>query len=78
MALKSIEEAESLVGKTFERDGKRREVTRVSGLEISQFDHRTVLGEVFWRVPGGKERMAPTPVPTFGTWLSKASVVPNQ
>lgn len=78
MALKSIAEAESLVGKIFERDGKRREVTRVSGLEISQFDHRTVLGEIFWRVPGGNERQAPTPAPTFGAWLSKASVVSDQ
>lgn len=78
MALKSIAEAESLVGKVFERDGKRREVTRVSGLEISGYDHRTVLGEVFWRVPGGKERTTPTPAPTFGAWLSKATAVSNR
>ena len=75
---KKIEEAGSLVGAIFERDGKRREITRVSGLEISQFDRRTVLVEIFWRVPGGRERKVPTPAPKFGAWLSKAGEISNQ
>jgi hypothetical protein len=78
MALKSIHEAGSLVGKTFEREGKRREVTKVSGLKISEFDGRTVLGDIFWKVPGGNERKAPTKATDFGAWLSKASEVSNE
>jgi hypothetical protein len=78
MALKSIHEAGSLVGKTFERAGKRREVTKALGLEISEFDGRTVLGDIFWKVPGGNERKAPTKAPDFGAWLSKAVEVSEE
>jgi len=60
----------SLVGRTFERDGKRRTVTRV---ELWTEDRS--IGNVYWARPGMKERTQPIFSSYFETWLRGATEV---
>lgn len=69
----TIEDANALTGTSWALGDERREITRIEGAEVSPYDHRTILANVFWRKPGGKERTKPTPLTTFRTWLNKAS-----
>lgn len=73
MTIKTIEQAKALVGSTWERDGLRREITRVEDLRMST--HGTVLGNVYWRRPGGSEQKRPLWFPYFQEWVSKAERV---
>ena len=68
--INTVEDAKELVGQVWERDGKKREVTRIENLRAS---HGYVHGNVYWRRPGGKERGNPKWLPYYGQWLSKAT-----
>jgi len=72
MHVKTIEDAKALIGTTWERDGKRRTVTRIEGLRISGWDNNTLCGNVYWRRPDGAERKLPQWLSYFLTWLSMA------
>lgn len=73
MQVTTIDEARALVGRTFERDGKRRTVTRVEGIRPSVFGPTHGLcGDVYWSRPGGKEQKRNIWLPYFNDWLSKA------
>jgi len=61
-----IEDPYELVGRTFERDGMRREVTRVE---------RSIGYDIYWRRPGGNERKEPMWWPNFQTWVENADEV---
>ena len=71
----TVSAAESLAGTTWEVQGDVREITRVKNAELSPYDRSTILADIFWRKPGGKERANPTPLTTFRTWLNKASQI---
>ena len=75
MRTKTLKEVKALVGTTWERDGKRRTVTRIEDLHISIWDDETPVGDVYWRRPGGRERTRPFWLPNFWTWLAKAKRV---
>ncbi|HBC3900641.1 MULTISPECIES: hypothetical protein [Vibrio harveyi group] len=70
---KTVNEALSLAGKTWSIGEDVREITRIENAQVSQYDRRTVMADVYWRKPGGKERIKPTPLTTFTTWLNKAN-----
>jgi len=61
---------ESLVGRTFERDGLKRKVNRVD-----TYGYGPGRGNVFWGRPGGFSRLQPTWLPNFLKWLEKAKEV---
>lgn len=69
--IKTIQDAVELIGTTWERDGKQRTVTRIEDLELSSF-YDSVIGKVYWKRPGGKERKQPQWFPYFNDWLVKA------
>ena len=71
----TVSEATALGNTMWEFNGERREIIRVEGAVLSQYDHRTVLADVYWRKEGEKERSKPTPLTTFRTWLNKAKLI---
>lgn len=72
MQVHTIEDAKNIAGKTFERDGLRRTVTRVNDVHICGV---SILGYVYWKRPGGKECGAPKCLPIFNAWLTGADEV---
>jgi hypothetical protein len=71
----TVAAAQSLAGMTWAIDEDVREITRIENAQVSQYDRRTVMADVYWRKPGGKERSKSTPLTTFRTWLNKATPV---
>ena len=71
----TVAAAESLAGTSWEVNGDVREIIRVENAELSTYDRSTIMADIFWRKPGGKERSNPTPLTTFRTWLNKASQI---
>jgi len=71
MRIKTVEEAKALVGTIWERDGLKREITRVERLREMK-SYNIIAGDVYWRRPGGKERKLPQWIPYFNEWLTKA------
>lgn len=69
MKVKTVDEAMALVGRTFERGGQSRTITRIEQLRETC---GRVFGFVYWKRPGGKERVQPKWLPYFNEWLSKA------
>lgn len=69
--IKTIEQAKTLIGTTWERDGLQREITRIENLRVSC--HGTVFGNVYWRRPGHAEQKRPLWFPYFQKWLCKAN-----
>lgn len=70
---KTTADANSLVGTVWSIGDDEREITRVENVKVSEYDHTTIMADVYWRKPGGKERTKPTPLTTFRTWLNKAT-----
>lgn len=65
----TITEARELVGRTYERDGKRRTVVEI--------DTTFAMFDVLWKRPGsGTIRRAW--VSTFDEWISKATEVADE
>lgn len=76
MKIETIEDAKSLVGKTFERDGKRRIITRIENLCAFEFGgYINLRGDVYWKRPGGNEQKKNIWLPYFCDWLSGATEV---
>lgn len=75
MRIETIEQARELVGRTFERDGKRRIVVRVDNLSEGR-PGWFMSGDVYWKRPLGKTRSHPVILFDFKEWLSKATEVP--
>jgi len=73
MKIETIEQAKTLVGTTWERDGQQRHITRITDLRMGTFS--CVCGHVYWARPGGKERKQSVWLPYFRDWLAKASEV---
>lgn len=73
--INTIAEAAELRGTTWERDGKRRVVTRVVNLCAM---YGKIYGSVYWRRPEGLERLLPSPVSNFDAWLSGATEVKTE
>jgi len=72
---RTVQAAQSLAGTTWENKGDVRVITRIEHAQISTYDPNTILADVYWAKPGGKERQNPTPLTTFRTWLNKAKQV---
>ncbi|EKO3607098.1 hypothetical protein M6C35_002006 [Vibrio metschnikovii] len=70
---KTIADANSLVGTVWGIGDDKREITRVENVKVSVYDHNTLMADIYWCKPGGKERSKPTPLTTFRTWLNKAT-----
>mgnify|MGYP001574488038 CR=1 FL=1 len=70
-----ITEAEQLVGQTFKRGPSIRTITRIEGLQEYPSHPEVLLGDVYWKRPGGSERKNPQWMPDFLRWLSKATEV---
>jgi len=68
MAIKTIEDAEALVGKTFGSGKDARTVDRIENLHMAW---GTVTGNVYWGRPGGKVRAQSQYLPYFKDWLRK-------
>lgn len=75
MRITTIAEARELVGRTFERDGKRRTVTRIEHLSTGQGG--ALCGDVYWCRPGSAERQRPQWLFDFLTWHEKATEITN-
>lgn len=69
VTVKTIEEAQALVGQTFGSGTHQRTVTRIEGLRVQ---HGYVGGDVYWKRPGGKERAKNIWLPYFMNWVKKA------
>jgi hypothetical protein len=60
-------EPHELPGTVWQRDGSRREITRVEKSAASY--------DVYWKRPGGNERKLPVWLPYFRQWLAGAEMV---
>ena len=70
----NIEDAQALVGQTFGSGNTQRTITRIENLHTT--DNYTggmiLVGEVYWKRPGGNERAVYQWLPYFLTWMKKA------
>ena len=71
----TVSAALSLAGTSWSYGDQVREIVRVENAQISEYDKRTILADIYWRKPGGKVRSVPTPLTTFRTWLNKAQQI---
>lgn len=75
MQIRTVEDANALVGMKFGEGKDAREVTRVVGARRS-FD--AIVADVYWRRPGGKERSIPVYLPSFIAWARGAEKNANR
>ncbi len=68
----TVSAALSLAGTSWSYGEQVREIVKVENAQISKYDNRTILADIYWRKPGGQVRSNPTPLTTFRTWLNKA------
>ena len=64
----TVSAALSLAGTSWSYGDQVREIVRVENAQISEYDKRTILVDIYWRKPGGKVRSVPTPLTTFRTY----------
>lgn len=69
----SEEEIKALVGRTFHLGNQARTVTRIENLRVGLLG--VWLGDVYWKRPGGKERVQPQWLSDFLAWLKNAEEV---
>ena len=69
----TLEDAQALIGQTFGSGKNQRIVTRIENLRTSNFG--AVVGDVYWKRPGGKERATSQWLPYFRAWKRSAERV---
>ncbi len=73
LEIKTIKDAKALVGQTFGKGNNSRVITRIEGLTKSPWG-AYLLGSVYWKRTGGKERGVPQDLQSFIAWARKATL----
>lgn len=73
--VETIEDVQALVGQTLGAGNDQRVITRIENLRISSW-RGNLLGTVYWKRPGGKERSIGKSLQNYLAWARKATRQP--
>lgn len=65
----TLDDVKAMIGKTYTRDGNTRTVYRIDDLGQGCYG---LVGKVYWKRPGGKDRIVPQDLRYFLDWMKKA------